>query len=242
MEIVLRIDDIGASTKRYEVYSKKMFGNFLFLKYLPGFKAWGPYDEMDDAQWQKVLDLLIKYSAKLTVGITASWVDRDGDLVPFPEKFPVQAGVIKQGWKEGLLEIASHGLTHCVLGKHLPRFFSSNRKYHREFWDWIPRDVHFEHLEKSQEIFKQWLGEAPTTLIPPGNVYSVDTLEAAEKFGIKRINSYMNHDVDSKIKIINDGNIDAFHDREVVLEGVGYMEKKLSNYPKDTQFYFVKNL
>jgi len=126
----LRIDDIGASTKRYEVYSKKMFGNFLFLKYLPGFKAWGPYDEMDDAQWQKVLDLLIKYSAKLTVGITASWVDRDGDLVPFPEKFPVQAGVIKQGWKEGLLEIASHGLTHCVLGKHLPRFFSSNRKYH----------------------------------------------------------------------------------------------------------------
>ena len=97
-------------------------------------------------------------------------------------------------------------------------------------------------MEKSQEIFKQWLGEAPTTLIPPGNVYSVDTLEAAEKFGIKRINSYMNHDVDSKIKIINDGNIDAFHDREVVLEGVGYMEKKLSNYPKDTQFHFVKNL
>ena len=125
-----------------------------FLKYLPWFKAWGPYDEMNDAQWQKVLDLLIKYSAKLTVGITASWVDKDGDLVPFPEKFPAQAHILKQGWKEGLLEIANHGLTHCVVGKHLPRLFSSNRKYHREFWDWVPREIHFDHLENPRPYFK----------------------------------------------------------------------------------------
>ena len=118
--IALRIDDIGASTKKYEIYSKKPLGNILFLKYTKLFKAWGPYDEMDDAQWQLVLDLLIKFSAKLTVGITASWVDRDCNMVPFHEKYPAQAGVLKQGWKEGLLEIANHGLTHCVVGKHMP--------------------------------------------------------------------------------------------------------------------------
>ena len=27
----------------------------------------------------------------------------------------------------GLIDIANHGNTHCVLGKHLPQFFSSNR-------------------------------------------------------------------------------------------------------------------
>ena len=38
-KIVLRMDDVGASTKHFEVYSKKIFGNFLFLKYLPYFRA-----------------------------------------------------------------------------------------------------------------------------------------------------------------------------------------------------------
>ena len=46
-KIALRIDDIGASTKKFEVYSKLPFGNFLFLKYLYPFKAWAPYDEIN---------------------------------------------------------------------------------------------------------------------------------------------------------------------------------------------------
>ena len=240
--ICLRIDDIGASTKQYEVYSKSRIGNLLFLKYIHPFRAWGPYDEMDDSQWQRVLDLLIKYSAKLTVGITATWVERDGELAPFPEKFPAQARVIKQGWKEGLLEIANHGLTHCVVGKHLPRLFSSNRKYHREFWEWVPREIHFEHLEKSQAIFQEWLGERPTTLIPPGNVYTVDTLEAAKKHGIERINSYIDHGVESSVRIINNDQIDAFHDREIVLEGMVWLERKLNSYNPDTDYTFIRNV
>jgi hypothetical protein len=77
----LRIDDIGASTKQFEVYSKRRFGNFLFLKYLPWFKAWGPYQEMSADEWQQVLDLLTKCPAKLTVGVTASWVEKDGEKV-----------------------------------------------------------------------------------------------------------------------------------------------------------------
>ena len=240
--ICLRIDDIGACTKRFEVYSKNRIGNLFFLKYISPFKAWGPYNEMDDAQWQLVLDLLIKYSAKLTVGITASWVEKDSNMVPFPEKFPAQARVIKQGYKKGLLEIANHGFTHCVVGKHLPRLFSSNRKYHREFWDWIPREIHFEHLEKSQAIFQEWLGERPTTLIPPGNVYAVETLEAAKKHGIERINSYIDHGVESSVRIINNDQIDAFHDREIVLEGVEFLTDKLKSYGQNVQFSFLKDI
>src|SRR3989442_5561 len=55
----LRLDDVGASSKRYEVYSTRSWGlgrlrisgNWLFLKYLPGVKRWAPYRELTAAEW-----------------------------------------------------------------------------------------------------------------------------------------------------------------------------------------------
>jgi len=239
--IYLRIDDIGASTKKFEVYSKNRFANILFLKYLKAFRAWGPYQELSSNEWEQAFEVLNKYNAKLTVGITAAWVEKDSTLVPFPEKYPKQAELLKYASESGLIEIANHGLTHCVVGRHLPHLFTSNRTYHREFWDWIPRDVHFEHLENSQKIFNDWLGILPSTLIPPGNVYSSDTLDAAEKNGIKIINSYMNLNLKSKAKIVNDDSIDAFHDRELVLYGVEWLEQKIKSYADDTNFNLLKD-
>ncbi len=225
------MDDIGASTKRYEVYSKFFLGNILFLKYYPPFQAWGPYQEISVQKWKKVFEILCKYNAKLTIGVTASWVEKDGSLTPFPDKFPEQSELLRSASEQGIVEIANHGLTHCVVGRHLPRRFSSNRQFHREFWDWIPRETHFKHMQKSQEIFQDWLGYRATTLIPPGNVFSVDTLEAASSFGIDLINSYINLPVENdNVKIVNDSNIDAFHDREVELYGVEWLEHKIKSY------------
>jgi peptidoglycan/xylan/chitin deacetylase (PgdA/CDA1 family) len=241
-KIALRIDDIGASTKQFEIYSKSRFGNFLCLKYLKFFRAWGPYREMELGEWKQVFKILKKYGARLTVCVTAAWVEKDGGLIPFPEKFPREAEILKNGFKDGLLEIANHGLTHCVVGKHLPRLFSSNRKYHREFWDWIPREIHFKHIETSQKILQDWIGEKITTLIPPGNVYSADTLEAAEENGIKMINSYKNLHTETLVKIIDEANVIAFHDRELILESVGWLERKLESLPSETEYFFVRDL
>jgi len=241
-KLALRIDDIGASTKQFEVYSKIRFGNILFLKYLKPFKAWGPYPEMTIEMWNRILEIIDQHNAFLTVGVTANWVEEDSTLVPFPEKFPNEAKILKEGFKTGRIEIANHGLTHCVIGEHLPRLFTSNRKYHREFWGWIPREKHFEHLEKSQAILKDWLGETITTLIPPGNVYTVDTLNASEKYGIKQINSYLDHNVESKVCIINEDHVDAFHDRELVMNGANWLDEKLTSYNKEKTFVFVKEL
>lgn len=240
-KLFLRIDDIGASTKKFEIYSKNRFANVLFFKYLERFRAWAPYQELSTQQWKYVFEILNKYNAKLTVGVTASWVEKDGTLVPFPEKYPEQAKLLKNASEDGLVEIANHGLTHCVVGKHLPRLFSSNRTYHREFWDWIPEDVHFEHLEKSQKIFFEWLGVSPTSLIPPGNVYFDETVRAAEKNGIKIINSYMKHNLESEILIVNDKCIDAFHDRDIVLNGIQWLEEKIKSYPKNTSFHLLRD-
>ena len=54
------MDDVGASSKKYEVYSKLLFGNFLFLKYIPPFKAMGPYNELTVDNWDEIISILDK--------------------------------------------------------------------------------------------------------------------------------------------------------------------------------------
>ncbi len=240
-KVALRMDDVGASTKKYEVYSKMRGGNILFLKYVPGIKAWGPYRELDAREWETICDLLSRYSAKLTVGITAGWVEASGSITPFPEKFSKQADVIKSAVSENLLEIANHGLTHCVVGKHLPRWLSSNRKYHREFWEWVPRKIHFAHLEQSQSIFRNWLGFHPTLLIPPGNVYSRDTIDAAQDHGITTVNSSNSRISLAGIRLISEDQVVPFHDRELVLYGMAWFEEQLKKNG-DREFVFVRDL
>ena len=138
----LRLDDVGAASKRHEVYGRTRLGpvrfpgNWLFLKYLPGIKRWGPYRELRAAEWEQLLSMLVRVSARMTVAITAGWVERDGRIVPFPRKFPDEAAAIRRGVSEGLLEVANHGYTHCVLAgmafrprcrpsKSRPRVFGS---------------------------------------------------------------------------------------------------------------------
>ena len=241
-KVTLRMDDVGASTKHFEVYSKVPFGNFLFLKYLPYFRAWGVYNEINFDLWDEIIDFLVKENAKLSIAITASWVDKDGSLIPFPEKFPKEAKIIKQAAEEKILEISNHGLTHCVVGKHLPRLFSSNRRYHREFWDWLPYDTHYSNLYNSIEIFKNWLGYSPKVLVPPGNVYSTHTIRACEKLNFKAINASKIIENSANIKILNNSNVFAFHDRDIVLNGLQWLKEKYKERSLEYKFKFLEEL
>ncbi len=241
-KIALRIDDIGASSKKYEVYSNYPFCNFLFIKYIYPFKAWGPYNELTEDEWKKIFDILVKYNAKLTVGITSSWVTEKNELIPFYEKFPNQSEILKNAQKNGLIDIANHGNLHCVLGKHLPLPFSSNRKYHREFWDYLEYDVHDKNLKNSQNILNNWLGYKPKLLIPPGNVYSIKTVKAALKYSIEYINSY-NTIPYQRIKIINNNNVFAFHDKDIkAINGFSWLNKNIKKLAQSNDFILVKDL
>lgn len=234
----LRIDDVFASTKRYEVYGRdclRLLGkpincsrlsNFLFMKYAPGFRRRLPYREIDPDEWSLMIDILRKHNAKLTVGVTAVWVERNGEKTPFFEKFPEQAAVLKQAQVEGLVEIANHGFTHCVVGRHLPRLFSSNRTFHREFWDWVPADIQREHLRLSQGLLNKYFGRPILTFVPPGNVWTEDTERFASEFGIKYLSSREDLSPTGRISndllYIGDSNLLAFHDRDIVLNGTGW--------------------
>ena len=246
MRLALRIDDIGASSKKYEVYSNRGYGlcNILFLKYLSSFRAWGPYRELTAREWESVFEVLKRYNARLTVAITSCWVDFYGKLIPFPLKFPDQAKKIKQGLLSGLLEIANHGLTHCVTDKlrFRPRLFTSNRKYHREFWEWIPEREHFRHIRDSQEVLQDYFETKIVTFVPPGNVYTDATLRACVKNGIRIINCNTGTKNMKGVKILGNERTIDFHDREIVLKGVQWLEGKLNNMPKRTEYIFVKDL
>lgn len=244
--ICLRIDDIGASSKRFEIYSKRWrgLGNTLFLKYLPGFRAWGPYREMTADDWEAVYRILRHRGAKLTVAVTGAWVERDATLVPFPEKFPEEAAKLKEGLQAGLLEIANHGLTHCVLQdfRFRPKAFGSNRKDHREFWEWLPEATHLDHLRRSQDILQGYFQDTVTTLVPPGNVFCDATLRAASRVGIERVNCNTPGRAYPGLEIIGNDRVFAFHDRELVLFGARWLEEKLIAMPVDARFVFAREL
>ncbi len=235
MKITLRMDDIGASSKKYEVYSKNKIGNILFLKYFRPFKAWGPYDELSERELENIFELLDLYKIQVTFGITAAWVDKNSRLLPFNEKYPTQSNLIKKAFEKKLIKIANHGLTHCVIGKHLPKLFSSNRKFHREFWEWVDLKTQDYSIKKSQEIFYSWLNYKPHIFVPPGNVYAKKTLEILEKYDFRLIstNKLVSNNI-SNIKFINPKNVFAFHDRELKLFGINWLksniEKLKDNY------------
>lgn len=224
--IKIRIDDVGSSTKKYNQHVKSFAFCSLFdfwpLHSFWPFKGWGPYQELTLKEWQAILSFFEKKSIKPIIAVTACFVERNGKLVPFGEKFPEQAQFLKQAFKQGKIEIANHGLTHCIVGEHRPRLVGSNRKYHREFWSFLPKEWHESHILKSQEILESFFEKKIETFVPPGNVWSLATYEALKRTGIKRViaNRYM-QDTEEEMKGIEfvDDKEDflVLHDRDFKL-------------------------
>ncbi len=235
----LRLDDVGAASKQHEVYGLTRIplgrwalpfpGNFLLLKYVPPIKRWGPYRELTASEWEAILGALERTGCRLTVGITAGWVEGNGRVVPFPRKFPDAAGVIREGAGRGLLEIANHGYTHCVLAgrRFLPRLFSGNRTEHREFHEWLPSAVHREHLTRAQSILQDFLGRPVVTFVPPGNVFARATLSAAAEAGLRYVSCLApgRWGAVPGLTFVDDGDVLALHDRDIVCGGVGVLDR-----------------
>jgi peptidoglycan/xylan/chitin deacetylase (PgdA/CDA1 family) len=248
--VCLRIDDIGASSKRYEVYSDyawgwrklKLSGNFLFLKYISPFKKWGPYREMTASEWREVFGLLEKHHAKLTVAITAAWAADEHTLIPFPKRFPDEAAALREGVQQGLLEIANHGLTHCVLQDNAfkPKLFSGNRAYHREFWEWVPPDIHDRHLRHAQEILQNYFQTTVVTFVPPGNVLCAATLVSARHHGLQYVSMSNKPAPGHGMCFVDAGRVVPFHDRDIVLQGTKWLEALLQRFA-GSRFCFIKD-
>ncbi len=252
--VCLRMDDVGASSKYFERHGHTRLhfggvavpfpGNFWFLKSIPPFRRWGPYREMSVPEWEATLSILSSSGARMTVAVTASWVEEDGRLTPFDEKFPEQRRVIREGVEAGLIEIANHGLTHCVVeeGKFRVGFWRDNRNFHREFWDWVPAAIRKDHLDRSQDILERSFGQRPTTFVPPGNVHTPDTLEFARAAGLRWLSCSRPPVTESPaLTYVSDSELLAFHDRELVLYGLSWLKDRLAQ-AGERPFQFVREL
>ena len=230
-KIAIRIDDFGASTKKFEVYGKtrlrfddytlpipipKEITNFLCFKKFKYWKGWAPYNEMTPNQIEQMIFFCKENNLKFSLAITAGWVDKNSNIIPYNKKFPTQLNIIKEGIKEGVFEVLSHGLTHCIVGKHLPRKFSSNRKYHREFYDFRPEEIIEKGVKESKQILEDCFENKVDILVPPGNVFGNKTIEACIKFGYKGIScNTKSRKIDEFIILGNDKVIDL-HDKDFV--------------------------
>lgn len=239
MKKTIRIDDIGACSKQFEQYGRQDFGwlhfpwaNYFFLKRIRPFKKWGPYPELITQEWEEYLKIFANYNVKPLVAVTASWVERDSRLIPFPKKFPQQAALLKEAVLRGKITVANHGLTHCIIGKHLPLLRHSNRPFHREFWPELNETIHQEHIRRSQEILEQWLEQPIETFVPPGNVWSIKTYHALRQTNIKKVvaNRYMldSNEPLAGLEYVDDRqNFVVWHDRDLKLKGAPWVKDQL---------------
>lgn len=239
-KVAIRIDDFGASTKKFEIYGKtrlkfneytlpipipKQLTNFLFFKKFKYWKGWGPYEELSPEQIERMIVFCKDNKLKFSLAVTAGWVDKNSNIIPFDKKFPKQLNLLKKGVECGVFEILSHGLTHCIVGKHLPKNFSSNRKFHREFYDYLPKNKILDHLNKSKDILENAFNTNIDILVPPGNVYGRKTIEGCLKAGYKILTCNTKTRVEDGLIILGNENIIDLHDKDFVEEPITTYER-----------------
>lgn len=242
-----RIDDIGASTKHFNQYGRKKFyhrgkpyfyfplANLWFFKRIWPFKMWGKYNELTAPEWQACIEVFLSHGIRPIIAITAAWVDEQSQLIPFPIKFPELAAVLKNAYHNNNITIANHGLTHCVVGQHRPRFFSSNRHFHREFWPDLDYDLHVYHIQQSQQILESYFGKAIEVFVPPGNIWSVKTYRALLQTNIKTVscNRYMMDSNEPMTRVrFSDDTIDCvvLHDKDLLKNGAARLDSIIKTY------------
>jgi peptidoglycan/xylan/chitin deacetylase (PgdA/CDA1 family) len=123
----------------------------------------------------KIIDAFRKNEASITFGVIPFICAGDGhdpspmDIIPLTSK---KGDILKNGLKDGTLDIALHGYSHQTISAEQYTEFSG-----------LDYDSQVERLAKGKELLEGMIDAPVTTFVPPWNRYDLNTLRALEELG-----------------------------------------------------------
>jgi len=103
-----------------------------------------------------------------------------------------KAEILKNGIKEGMIEVALHGYVHQDNQKH--------DNYKSEF-SGIDYNNQEKMIAEGENLLEDLLGKKITIFVPPWNNYDVNTLRAIEKLGFEYLSADIPGEVDGNVKL-----------------------------------------
>ncbi len=131
----------------------------------------------------RIIDSFGKHEASITFGVIPFRCVRDAhdpspqDIVPLTS---IKANILKNGFKDGILDIALHGYSHQTISAKQMTEFSG-----------LAYNAQVERLAKGKNFLEGIINAPVTTFVPPWNKYDLNTLRALEELGFSTLSAGM---------------------------------------------------
>src|SRR5207247_5014109 len=112
---------------------------------------------------------------------------------------------------------------------------------HREFYDFVPPATQEAHIRRAQRILADTFATDIVTLVPPGNLLQPVTAEIARLCGVRFLSYRAPTSRDGILPVVGDECGVVFHDRDVVLGGVGWLRTRLAEV-RGREILFVREM
>jgi hypothetical protein len=170
--LVLRLDDPGASVRRY--------------------LDWWRHDDVPRAAWDALWNALRGFG-RVSVFCCPGWVDEDGAVRASREVNPDEWAALDAGVHGGLADLECHGFTH--LHPDLAAWRVADDRFTAAEWYrelWPPRAPQEPDVDAQAEILATWQDACGTgtTLVAPGEAWGVNTVAAARRRGFELFTSW----------------------------------------------------
>jgi len=142
----------------------------------------------------RIIDAFRKNEASITIGVIPFICDGDvhdpspKDIVPLTS---IKGDILKNGFKNGILDIALHGYSHQTINAEKMTEFSG-----------LAYNSQVERLAKGKKLLEGMIDAPVTTFVPPWNKYDLNTLRALEELGFSTLSASKNGEATEDSKLI----------------------------------------
>ena len=227
--LVLRLDDPGASVRRY-------------------LGAWR-HEDVPATTWAALWRTLEGFG-RVSVFACPGWVRPDGSVVASRDESPLEWAALDDGVAAGVADLECHGFTHfdpdtSAWAAALDRF--DDIGWYRELWP--PRLEHEPPVAEQEALLAAWQAACGpgTTVVAPGEAWGLNTIVAARRRGFRLFNSWEVCRLDGAVPTWTSGvgspyldepvassfaaglpTVGYWHDRDMVRQGPDWVATQLS--------------